>query len=476
MARSIATARPGTLRATLPRAAGSWLRDLLGSFDPAWLGFAVFTLALIVYVASNPARQNIYDHFVWQADAYLHGRFAITWPVDSGPFQNGYFQDVYPVAGQPGFALVPFPPLPALVLLPFVALGGLGTDAALVAAAIGALNVALAWRLTLRLTNDRLVALLATAFYGFGTVAWYAAMLGSTWFLAHVVASAFLLFAITAALDGDRRAGNGAGADTTGRSRLLGGFLDGRQVAVGLAFGTAALARLTTILGLPFFVLVGSGGTIWRRGLSALLGAAVPVALLLLYNVASSGHLFQPGYDYLYQTEYVPRPGGMLVQLFPGLADIAYHPGAWNAEDLHYLPQNLLIMLAWLPAVRPECGLGGLFSTSCPLVQPDALGMSVLLTSPGYLLALPALRSWRERVVAGAALATVAIALADLVHFSQGWVQFGYRFSNDFAPFLLVLVTLGLARVGLRWWSVGLIALSIVINAWGVYWGVALRW
>ena len=57
----------------------------------------------------------------------------------------------------------------------------------------------------------------------------------------------------------------------------------------------------------------------------------------------------------------------------------------------------------------------------------------------------------------GAAAAVAVIAAADLVHFSQGWVQFGYRFSNDFAPFALILVTLGVARLGLRrpwsaWW------------------------
>ena len=44
----------------------------------------------------------------------------------------------------------------------------------------------------------------------------------------------------------------------------------------------------------------------------------------------------------------------------------------------------------------------------------------------------------------------VAIALVNLMHFSQGWVQFGYRFSNDFAPFAVVLVTLAVARLGLR--------------------------
>ncbi len=469
MARSIATARPAPRFAPLPRTVRERLRDALDSVDPGWIGFAVFVVALLIYVASNPARQNIYNHFVWQADAFLHGRFAIAWPVSGGPVRNDYFQDVLPLSGQPGYALLPFPPLPALVLLPFVALGGLATDAALVAAALGAVNAALAWRLTSRLTEDRPVALLATAFFAFGTVAWYAAMLGSTWFLAHTVASTCLLLGITAALDGERRERGRPGS----RRRLL----EPRQVAAGVALGAAALARLTTIFALPFFALVGAGRSTWRRGVSAAAGAAVPLGLLLLYNFASSGHLFQPGYDYLYQTEYVPRPGGLLPQLLPALGAIGYHPGSWGAEDLRYLPQNLLIMLAWLPALRPECGLGGLISTTCPLVQPDALGMSLLLTSPGYLLALPALlRGWRERIVAGAAVAGAAIAFVDLLHFSQGWVQFGYRFSNDFAPFLLVLVTLGLARVGARWWSVGLIGLSILVNLWGVAWGVALAW
>ena len=30
------------------------------------------------------------------------------------------------------------------------------------------------------------------------------------------------------------------------------------------------------------------------------------------------------------------------------------------------------------------------------------------------------------------------------MHFSQGWVQFGYRFSNDFVVFALPLVAIGI--------------------------------
>jgi hypothetical protein len=83
----------------------------------------------------------------------------------------------------------------------------------------------------------------------------------------------------------------------------------------------------------------------------------------------------------------------------------------------------------------------------------------------------------RSRLVAGALLAIVAIAFVNLMHFSQGWVQFGYRFSNDFVAFALPLVAVGMARrggVGLL--GIGLIAASIAINAWGVIWGNLLGW
>ena len=50
----------------------------------------------------------------------------------------------------------------------------------------------------------------------------------------------------------------------------------------------------------------------------------------------------------------------------------------------------------------------------------------------------------------GCVSAVVLIAWSTSLHFSQGWVQFGYRFSNDFAPFALVLVALGHAVAGAR--------------------------
>jgi hypothetical protein len=429
--------------------------------DPVWVGVALFIVALLVYVGSNPGRRDAYDHFVWQADAFLHGRAEIAYPVTDGPYRNDHFQDVLPVGD--GLAQIPFPPLPAIVLMPFVAAFGLGTNGAAVAAVLGAVNVVLCWVMLLAVTPRRSAALLGTLFYGFGTVAWYAAMLGTTWFLAHVVASTMLFLGLAMAIRSDT---SSAGVEGARRGWFV------RQSAAGLALGAAALARLTTIFGAPFFVLVGAGGSWPRRALGAGLGAAVPLGLLVAYNLVTTGSVVHPAYEYLYRAEYRPRPE-------------LVNPG-WGIEDPRYIPQNAAIMLAWLPerplldepacrAAQPSVEL--ILDRDCPPLRPDPLGMSLLLTSPAYLLAIPVLlRSWRSRIVRGAALATLSIAIVDLMHFSQGWVQFGYRFSNDFAPFAVILVALGITRLGTGLISLGLVALSMAINAWGVHWGVTLGW
>jgi hypothetical protein len=78
-------------------------------------------------------------------------------------------------------------------------------------------------------------------------------------------------------------------------------------------------------------------------------------------------------------------------------------------------------------------------------------------------------------------MAVALVSLANLMHFSQGWVQFGYRFSLDAAPFALVLVAIGTERLAARWrWALpvaaGLLILSLAVNLWGVIWSRQLGW
>jgi hypothetical protein len=465
------------------------------------VGVLLAVVALGIYLATQGER--FYDHFVWQASAFLEGQAAIRYPVGGSATSDGnaFFQDVLSVASSDGVprGLIPFPPLPALILVPFVAAWGLSADDQTIFTTLAALDVAICWWMIGRLRIRPVARLATTLFFAFGTVFWYTAQLATTWYQAHIVAVGLAMLAVGLAVGNDPdaqadepgldgvdgvAAGGGAPPGSGARHRFA---VDRRQFVVGLLFGLAATARLTTLVAAPFFLLVGPGGSWWRRGWSAGLGAAIPVGALLAYNIAVTGHVLHPAYDHLYQLEaraYVA---------------LDYHP-EWSAEDPRYLAQNLGIMFLSTPEILPERlrdTLGtideplctapgaqrGLFDPDCPLALPRDVGMSILLTSPAFLLMIPVLRRYgRSRLVTGAALAVLLVVLLDLMHFSQGWVQFGYRFSNDAVPFALPLVALGIDRMadGTRRWAMplamALVVVSIAVNAWGVVWATRLGW
>jgi hypothetical protein len=463
------------------------------------VGVLLAIIALGIFLVTRVDRY--YDHFVWQAAAFLEGQAAIRYPVGgtAGSIGNAFFQDVLPVPSGDGVprGLIPFPPLPALILIPFVAAWGLDVDDQTIFTTLAALDVAICWWMLGRLRIEPVARLGTALFFAFGTAFWYTAQLATTWYQAHIVAVGLALLAVGLALGADPDAGEdepaldgepGPAAAATSAAPTHHRFaVDRRQFLVGLLFGLAATARLTILAAAPFFVLVGAGGGWWRRGWSAGLGAALPVAALLAYNVAVTGQVFHPAYDHLYRLES------------RGYAALGYHP-EWSAEDPRYLAQNLRIMFLSGPEILPERRrdtLGtideplctepgaqrGLFDPDCPLALPRDIGMSILLTSPAFLLMIPALRRYgRDRLVTGAALAVLLIVLIDLMHFSQGWVQFGYRFSNDAVPFALPLVAIGLDRMadGTRRWvmpvAMALVVASIAVNAWGVVWSVQLGW
>jgi hypothetical protein len=148
------------------------------------------TAALAGQLGKHPAL-----YFDQLADAFLHGRLYLAAPLlthDLTLFQGRWY--------------VPFPPGPALLMLPLVAL--LGPAAAFEAplsAGLGGLSAALIY-LGLRAMNERgwieageRACLWVTALFAFGTVHWVAASTASVWFLAHVVASTFLALAVALA-------------------------------------------------------------------------------------------------------------------------------------------------------------------------------------------------------------------------------------------------------------------------------------
>ncbi len=480
------------------------------------VGLVLACMAFAVYWVSNPVHYNQYAHFVWQADAFLHGRPWFEYPIQDGVNtvtgaqfygypDNYYYQDVYPLkdaAGNDlGRVLLPFPPLPAIVLMPFVAAFGLFTDQETIAILLGALGVLTTWWMLGGLRLRLAVRVLVTLVFATGTTWWWAAAAGTTWYLAHLVALNLAMLAVGVTLRHDPRAAgetvgeeddreyearHGAGASPPLLRRLWASAwpLDRSQVLAGLLLGLSVTARLPLVFAAPWFIFVGGGASRLRRTISTGAGAVVPVALLLVYTFATTGSILHPGYDYQYELEAYGYP------------TLGYHP-EWSVEDVRYIPQNIGIMFGSLPVLLPDIkpntlGFGdtvhlcvppdagrGIFDESCPLAIPTDIGTSIVLSAPGLLLALLAFRRPRfARLKLGAALAVSMIALFNLAHFSQGWVQWGYRFSLDFMPFLLPLVAIGAARADgrPRRLAYALLVVGAAVNLWGVAWGQILGW
>ena len=170
------------------------------------VGLLLALAAMAIYLATRTDRY--YDHFVWQAAAFLEGHAAIRYPVEaSGALPgNAYFQDVLPVATHRRRA-ARAPAVPAAAGgRPAAVRGGVGSRHGrpddlhdpgrrrrrdlLVGA-----RVACAVRPAVRLG--------ATVFFAFGTVFWYTAQVATTWYQAHIVAVGLSLLAVGIALRGD---------------------------------------------------------------------------------------------------------------------------------------------------------------------------------------------------------------------------------------------------------------------------------
>ena len=228
--------------------------------------------------------------------------------------------------------------------------------------------------------------------------------------------------------------------------------------AAGVALGIAFLGRNTLILAAPFFavvlwIAVRDSSAPLRRFVryGSLFTAAVlaAIAIQLAFNHARFGDVFDFGQGHLAEAGGNPRFAGDYKQ--------------YGRFNLHYVPHNL-----WYYFLNPRMGpLGGRRAPSDGQLSFDPEGNSLFLVSP-FMLYL--FTCWRRRdlllaaVLAGALPGTAALMLFH----GTGWYQFGQRYLLDTMPFLLILAAFGM-QGRLTWTAATLIALSMVVNAWGTY-------
>jgi len=373
---------------------------------------AIVGVAFGIYFLTNSTPLQWYKHYVYEAQAFLQGR------TDLQGFPS-YYQDLVTYHGK---YYLPSPPMPAIVLIPAVAIWGTATDEVRICMLMAAANVALVWILLGRMNVQGWMRWLLTVLFGFGTVEWAVAITGTTWFFAEIVAVFFLLLA------------------------LIEYFGKKRGALIGLLLGLSVLSRLPVVVGGVFFLamLYKDGGL--RRSLPFIVGLAIPIAFYGYFNYLRFGNPLQTGYS-----------GHAYAAYFA--ADIQ----KYGMFSLHYIPKQLYTMFLMSPEYIPYF----------PFIKPIPDGMSILLTTPAVFYVLKA--KYNESVNLWALLAMLGIMVPIVLWFSTGWVQFGYRYSLDFLPFLLILIAAGMGKT-MNKTMIILVAISVAVNLWGALWVVRLGW
>ncbi len=394
--------------------------------------YAFATGAYLLFAAPETLSSHTpYNHFALQARAWLDGRLDLGGPPPSYAGMNDFsrFDDKW---------YVPFPSFPALLILPVVLVSGSAENVTdgrffllLAGVAPAVLFLALE-KLSQSGRSERTERENATLalLFAFGSVYFFSAVQGTVWYAAHVVGAGLAALYLLFALDAERP------------------LLAGAMLALGFA------TRTPLLFAVPLFAVElvrvclpedapRAPGAMLRaidrpRFLKALALFALPVALVLALtfalNAARFGDPFEVGYRYL---------------------EVAWRARIekWGLFSFHYLGRNLGIVLTSLPWIG---------DASVPF-RVTGHGLALWVTTPMYLWLL-----WPKRAVAphlALAATAVAVALPSLFYQNSGWVQFGYRFSNDYAVFLFALFAVGGRRLGIAFATLG--AWAVVVNAFG---------
>ena len=387
-------------------------------------------------------------HFIWQAQAWLEGNLAVDKPAQGmdDPAIVLTVEEVGP-NGNPGRTLrgrylksrkifkttsgeeipnsrikrriektyyVSFPPFPAVLMIPQVALSGQHANDVLTTVLLAALILPLFFTILRRIREEELSSrdvsddIWLTISFAFGTVLFFCAVQGRVWFTAHVIGVLLALCYVRSAIGAKH------------------------PLLAGLFLGLATMTRVPMAFMFPFFALeawrVYRGvftlttifGTDAKAQLRALLKSyalfALPVVIVaicaMLYNHARFDSFLEFGHSYLdVRQQFNIETKGMF--------------------SLDYLSRNLSVAFTLLPDL----------STTLPSIKISGHGMAMWLTSPIlFLLLWPKTRGSFHTSLW---ITVACVAIPTFLYQNTGWVQFGYRFALDYMPFLYLLISVG---------------------------------
>lgn len=369
----------------------------------------LFLITLAVYGISSRGEGANWNYFTLLSDAFLNGRLHL---LTNPPWLNE-------LISYGGKYYVVYPPMPAILMMPFTAIFGQNFYQPAFSILLGAVNVFLAYFVFLKIFKDRKLSVWMGVLYSFGTMQWYHAEVGSAWYLAHITALFFLWLMLW---------------EIFTRQRL---FL------IGLFIGGAYLSRLPAALSIVFVLLYLHERFIDIKGKKILFKNLLLLGLglvpFILFNFAYNYLRFGVIYDIAYS-------------LLPIFNEPWYRYGLFN---IRYIPVHLKEIFAALPKITSDF----------PYIVPSLNVMALWLVTPVFLL-IP-LAKFKKKIIWASLVSVLVMSIPGLAHGENGFTQFGFRFALDYLPFLLI-ITASAFENRLNLWAKGLIILSILINLWGV--------
>lgn len=391
--------------------------------------FVLVLLCLIftsIKVGINPFGSS-HNHFVYQAQSFLEGRLDIPHFTHEDIIQvNGKYYIVYP-------------PFPAILMMPFVAIFGLGFSDIFFVQVCSAVNaVLLFWLLeTLRVsgrsrrTFQQNFAL--TLFYSFGTISFYLSLGGGMWFTAHIIAATCTLSSMLLAF---RR----------------------RYALSSLCLGCAFLTRAPAVAGLPLLLYLfledqapvkawtalreWARRVPWRKLGLALTPLLAALLLFLLRNTLAFGSPWQTGYPILIQ------------QLYPEV-----HYGVFGP---HYIWSDFVANFLNFPTFSFRDAFD--ISPKVDLLD-GGIGLSVFATTPIFLFLFFTRNREPSALRKVLWLVVGLVVTATLLFHAAGWFQFGSRYLFEAYPYAFALLALSEIEFTWRFYLLGLV--GVVVNLLG---------
>ncbi len=374
------------------------------------------------------------------AEAFLQGRLYLEQP--SGTHDLTHYD---------GKWFVPNPPLPAILLMPFVLLSGSAgaINMCVYSAVLAGINSGLFFLLLvlaftkpggpfsreMKLVDGSSfpgrsleIAGWVTVLFVFGTDHLWLGTTGQMWFISQLLVVTFTLLACICVV--------------SGFSPLI----------AGIALGLGVLSRPNIfpvwlcLLGLWLHQRAVFPRFKWKETLFWCLKSGTPVviavALLLLYNKLR----FDDWMDFGYVT-------------INGADWILDAVQKWGMFHPHFFKVNAEVMLFGLPELD--------FSGEHFFFQPHVAGYSIFVMTPALIYVF---RSFRKNWFAVGAWASVLLSIGMLLlYHNTGAEQIGYRYLLDIAAPLCLLTADGL-RGKVSWLFKLLTTISICVSFAGIYW------